>query len=98
MSTFANGLGLARLGTRLASAAASQGKFAVTSAGLHTTGTSRDGKILCTMIPGDGVGPELMDSVEAAVKAIGAPIEFEKFQLSEVHKILFSSSDKNILI
>jgi isocitrate/isopropylmalate dehydrogenase len=36
------------------------------------------------MIPGDGVGPELMDSVEEAIKAIGAPIDFEKFQLSEV--------------
>ena len=37
-----------------------------------------------TMIPGDGVGPELMDSVQAVVKSTGAPINFEIKHLSEV--------------
>ncbi len=37
-----------------------------------------------TMIPGDGVGPELMDSVQAVVKSAGAPVDFETFHLSEV--------------
>ena len=36
------------------------------------------------MIPGDGVGPEIMDSVQNVVKSVGAPIEFEVMHLSEV--------------
>ena len=35
------------------------------------------------MIPGDGVGPEMMDSVQDVLKAIGAPIDFEVHHLSE---------------
>ena len=31
------------------------------------------------MIPGDGVGPEIMDSVEEVLNSIGAPIDFEVF-------------------
>ena len=38
------------------------------------------------MIPGDGVGPEIMDSVEEVLNSIGAPIDFEVHHLSEVHK------------
>ena len=44
-----------------------------------------------TMIPGDGVGPEIMDSVQNVVKSVGAPIEFEVMHLSEVGD-LFSFS------
>lgn len=36
------------------------------------------------MIPGDGVGPEMMDSVQEVLKAIGAPIDFDVHHLSEV--------------
>ena len=36
------------------------------------------------MIPGDGVGPEIMDSVEEVLNSIGAPIDFEIHHLSEV--------------
>ncbi len=36
------------------------------------------------MIPGDGVGPELMDSVQTLVKSLGAPVDFEIYHLSEV--------------
>ena len=42
-------------------------------------------RIKCTMIPGDGVGPEIMDSVEEVLNSIGAPIDFEVYHLSEVH-------------
>ncbi|KAK0419548.1 hypothetical protein QR680_014204 [Steinernema hermaphroditum] len=38
-----------------------------------------------TMIPGDGVGPELIYSVQDIVKNTGIPIEFEEVFLSEVH-------------
>jgi len=43
-----------------------------------------NGKYPVTMIPGDGVGPEIMDSVQNVVKSVGAPIEFEVMHLSEV--------------
>ena len=61
----------------------------MTRAGLHTTPAAKlyadkDGRYKCTLIPGDGVGPELMDSVQEVVKAIGAPVDFEQFHLSEV--------------
>ena len=31
-----------------------------------------------TMIPGDGVGPELMSSVRAVFSAAGVPVDFEE--------------------
>jgi len=43
-----------------------------------------DGKFPVTMIPGDGVGPELMDSVQSVLTNIGAPVHFEIMHLSEV--------------
>jgi isocitrate dehydrogenase (NAD+) len=52
---------------------------------------TQDGKIKCTLIPGDGVGPELMDSVQEVVKALGIPIEFEQFHLSEVSHVAHMS-------
>uniref|UniRef100_A0A1B6CQZ1 Isocitrate dehydrogenase [NAD] subunit, mitochondrial n=1 Tax=Clastoptera arizonana TaxID=38151 RepID=A0A1B6CQZ1_9HEMI len=39
----------------------------------------------CTLIPGDGVGPELIESVLTVFKAACVPIEFEKFLLSEIN-------------
>ena len=33
---------------------------------------------------GDGVGPELMDSVQSVLKSVGAPLHFEIMHLSEV--------------
>ncbi|XP_014251508.1 isocitrate dehydrogenase [NAD] subunit beta, mitochondrial-like [Cimex lectularius] len=44
-----------------------------------------EGITKCTLIPGDGVGPELMYCVQEVFKAAGAPIEFEQFFFSEVH-------------
>ena len=46
--------------------------------------TNKEGRIPVTMIPGDGVGPELMDSVKEVLTSIGAPIDFETYHLSEV--------------
>lgn len=42
-------------------------------------------KIKCTLIPGDGVGPELADAVKKVFEAISIPIEFEELFLSEIH-------------
>lgn len=47
-----------------------------------------DKKIKCTLIPGDGVGPELVNSVKEVFSAIGVPIEFEELFLRLVGRIL----------
>lgn len=39
----------------------------------------------CTLIPGDGVGPELIDSVQAVFKAASIPIDFDFYLFSEVN-------------
>ena len=40
-----------------------------------------ESKVKCTLIPGDGVGPELMSSVKEIFTAIGVPVEFEELFL-----------------
>jgi len=40
-----------------------------------------------TMIPGDGVGPELMNSVKTVFKAANVPVEFEELNLSEISQL-----------
>jgi isocitrate dehydrogenase (NAD+) len=67
------------------------------SRGLHTTGVlnqnSKEVRTKCTLVPGDGVGPELMYSVQEVFKAIGAPVDFETFFLSEINPILSAPID-----
>ncbi|XP_050357651.1 isocitrate dehydrogenase [NAD] subunit beta, mitochondrial isoform X2 [Nymphalis io] len=65
------------------------------SKGLHTSAvnsdknqTSKEGRIKCTLIPGDGVGPELVYSVQEVFKAAGIPVDFESFFFSEVNPTL----------
>ncbi|KAI1294949.1 putative isocitrate dehydrogenase [NAD] subunit beta, mitochondrial [Halotydeus destructor] len=41
--------------------------------------------IKCTLIPGDGVGPELCYSTREALSAMNVPIVFEELFLSEIH-------------
>lgn len=45
-------------------------------------------KTKCTLIPGDGVGPELVVSVQHIFKAADVPVEFEPYFLSEVNPTL----------
>ncbi|XP_063237308.1 isocitrate dehydrogenase [NAD] subunit beta, mitochondrial [Bacillus rossius redtenbacheri] len=47
-----------------------------------------EGKITCTLIPGDGVGPELVYAVQEVFKAAGVPVQFEQFFFSEVNHML----------
>ena len=44
-----------------------------------------EGKQLVTLIPGDGVGPELMSSVKDVFHAAGVPIDFEEIYLRWVN-------------
>ena len=39
-----------------------------------------------TMIPGDGVGPDLMSAVKDVFKAAEVPVKFEELWFSEVQK------------
>ncbi|GMH40348.1 hypothetical protein BSKO_08252 [Bryopsis sp. KO-2023] len=55
-----------------------------------------------TLIPGDGVGPELTQAVEKVVDAMGAPVEWEKFNdvsgkdgESDVPEVVLESIKKN---
>lgn len=45
-------------------------------------------RVRCTLIPGDGVGPELVYSVQEVFKASGVPVDFETFFFSEVNPTL----------
>ncbi|CAB3227660.1 unnamed protein product [Arctia plantaginis] len=49
---------------------------------------SKEGRIKCTLIPGDGVGPELVYSVQEVFKAADIPVDFETFFFSEVNPTL----------
>jgi len=53
-------------------------------------------KLKCTLIPGDGVGPELVYAVQDIVKATGIPIEFEEIFLSDVHYTRSNSIDEAV--
>jgi isocitrate dehydrogenase (NAD+) len=44
--------------------------------------TAYGGKYTVTLIHGDGVGPELMEHVKAAMRCVRAPIDFEDIPLS----------------
>ena len=75
----------ALLPTLSVAATSNNGAFRLVHTG-PTGGQLQSEKIKCTMIPGDGVGPELMDSVQAVLKQVGSPVEFETFHLSEVRR------------
>jgi len=45
-------------------------------------------RVTATLIPGDGVGPEMVAAVEEVFTAAGVPMDFEVFFLSEIHPSL----------
>ncbi|CAH1404337.1 unnamed protein product [Nezara viridula] len=52
-----------------------------------------EGRTKCTVIPGDGVGPEMMYCVTEVFKAAGVPVDFETFFFSEVHASMSAPLD-----
>lgn len=65
--------------------------------GVHTSSVNseknqpnatKEGRIKCTLIPGDGVGPEMVYSVQEVFKAANVPVDFESFFFSEVNPTL----------
>lgn len=59
--------------------------------GIQAPVSKPEGRTKCTLIPGDGVGPELMYSVQEVFKAAGVPVDFEPFFFSEVNPTLSAS-------
>lgn len=70
---------------------------ASSSRGIHSTAplaSKPEGRIACTLIPGDGVGPELVHSVQEVFSAADVPVDFEPFFLSEVNPTLSAPLEK----
>ncbi|KAK6052760.1 hypothetical protein COOONC_09738 [Cooperia oncophora] len=68
-------------------------RFAVTAA-VPTQAVAH--KLKVTIIPGDGVGPELIYTVQDIVKNTGIPLDFEEVFLSEVHYTRSSSIENAV--
>ena len=45
------------------------------------------GKRTVTLIPGDGIGPEITQAVVGIIQASNAPVDFERFDLSQEESI-----------
>ncbi|KAI3370341.1 hypothetical protein L3Q82_025109, partial [Scortum barcoo] len=56
-----------------------------------------DATFKVTMVPGDGVGPELMTAVKEVFKAGDVPVEFEEFHLSEVQNMASEEKLEQVL-
>jgi isocitrate dehydrogenase (NAD+) len=56
--------------------------------GCTDPGTHGGNRTTCTLIPGDGVGPELVYALQEVFKAANVPVDFESYFLSEVNPVL----------
>uniref|UniRef100_A0A8C6Q260 Isocitrate dehydrogenase [NAD] subunit, mitochondrial n=1 Tax=Nothobranchius furzeri TaxID=105023 RepID=A0A8C6Q260_NOTFU len=56
-----------------------------------------DSTFKVTMVPGDGVGPELMMAVKDVFKAGDIPVEFDEFHLSEVQNMASDEKLEQVL-
>ncbi|XP_045384890.1 isocitrate dehydrogenase [NAD] subunit beta, mitochondrial isoform X2 [Lemur catta] len=56
-----------------------------------------EGAFPVTMLPGDGVGPELMHAVKEVFKAAAVPVEFQEHHLSEVQNMASEEKLEQVL-
>ncbi|KAL2763921.1 isocitrate dehydrogenase [NAD] subunit beta, mitochondrial isoform a precursor [Daubentonia madagascariensis] len=74
-----------------------------TSAAAHAASRSQaedvrvEGAFPVTMLPGDGVGPELMHAVKEVFKAAAVPVEFQEHHLSEVQNMASEEKLEQVL-
>ncbi|PNI62360.1 IDH3B isoform 4 [Pan troglodytes] len=74
-----------------------------TSAAAHAASRSQaedvrvEGSFPVTMLPGDGVGPELMHAVKEVFKAAAVPVEFQEHHLSEVQNMASEEKLEQVL-
>ena len=80
---------MSSLGTKLGSVAlkgmGQKSALAVPASRIHLSAPVAAERITCTLIPGDGVGPEMMDSARNVMQSMGVPIDFEEKYFSEVN-------------
>nr|XP_022918269.1 isocitrate dehydrogenase [NAD] subunit beta, mitochondrial [Onthophagus taurus] len=70
-----------------------RGIHSTTPANTPAVSERPDTRTTCTLIPGDGVGPELVYSVQELFKAAAVPVDFETFFFSEVNPTLSAPLD-----
>ena len=64
---------------------------------VRTLGSStprQEERVTATLIPGDGIGPELVASMEEVFRSISVPVDFEVYFMSEVHSALSAPVDQ----
>jgi isocitrate dehydrogenase (NAD+) len=61
-----------------------QRSAAATASASTPAAHAKENKVKVTLVPGDGVGPELMLCVREVYKQIGVPVEFEEVLASEL--------------
>ncbi|KAM4582203.1 isocitrate dehydrogenase [NAD] subunit beta, mitochondrial isoform 2-T2 [Fundulus diaphanus] len=91
--TLAKGLG----GSRLHQLASRPLSVSASLCGAESPPARADGTFKVTMVPGDGVGPELMTAVKDVFKAADIPVEFEEFHLSEVQNMASEEKLEQVL-
>ncbi|KAG8134238.1 hypothetical protein E2320_007370 [Naja naja] len=74
-------------GVRAASAGGRLLRGLSSSAALLQKPAQAEGAFPVTLLPGDGVGPELMHSVKEVFKVAGVPVQFDEHHLSEVQNL-----------
>uniref|UniRef100_A0A8D1PFV7 Isocitrate dehydrogenase [NAD] subunit, mitochondrial n=1 Tax=Sus scrofa TaxID=9823 RepID=A0A8D1PFV7_PIG len=91
--------------TRALVAAANPGAWRSLSTSVVAQAASRsqaedvrvEGAFPVTMLPGDGVGPELMHAVKEVFKAASVPVEFQEHHLSEVQNMASEEKLEQVL-
>ncbi|XP_054258623.1 isocitrate dehydrogenase [NAD] subunit beta, mitochondrial [Macrosteles quadrilineatus] len=89
-------MALSRQVSSLLSKCTQNGILSLSFRGIHSSSTEfsslatsrTEGRTKCTLVPGDGVGPELVYSVQEVFKAAGVPVDWDMFFLSEVNRAL----------
>lgn len=78
------------VGRTLAQAAATRSVHTTTVSAkqIDDPGALGGNRTTCTLIPGDGVGPELVYALQEVFKAANVPVDFETYFLSEVNPVL----------
>lgn len=75
----------AKLGSLVLRSVGQRTTTLVPAAKLNVSAPFAAERIKCTLIPGDGVGPEMMDSAQEVLQSMGVPVDFEELYFSEVN-------------
>ncbi|XP_054163504.1 isocitrate dehydrogenase [NAD] subunit gamma, mitochondrial-like [Oppia nitens] len=62
------------------------GRSIHSSSSVNNTKAKYGGRFMVTLLPGDGIGPEMMKYVKKVFKAGGFPVDFEEVNLDSTHE------------